>query len=266
MADQTGGAAKLYALLIGINCYLPNKLSEGSYPSLSGCVRDITHIEDFLKLRLNLPYEQIVKLTASTGDGDKPTEPPEQWPTYRNMVAAFTRITEIAEPGDQVYIHYSGHGGRTPTMVPELKGPDAHDEALVPTDIGAPDGQYLRDIELAKLFQTMVNKGLIVAVVLDSCHSGGAVRGVEVAVRGVDTIDTTPRPNESLVATYDVLAETWRTLTSAEARNVQSGSGWLPEPKGYVLLTACRPSELAYEYAFDGKERNGALTYWLLKA
>jgi hypothetical protein len=31
------------------------------------------------------------------------------------------------------------------------------------------------------------------------------------------------------------------------------GSGWLPDPKGYVLLAACRPSESAYEYAFERK-------------
>ena len=35
-------------------------------------------------------------------------------------------------------------------------------------------------------------------------------------------------------------------------------------PAEYVLLAACRPSEFANEYAFDGRQRNGALTYWLL--
>ncbi|MGA9170930.1 MAG: hypothetical protein WBZ20_12380 [Nitrososphaeraceae archaeon] len=33
-----------------------------------------------------------------------------------------------------------------------------------------------------------------------------------------------------------------------------------------MLISACRPSESAYEYAFEGSERNGALTYWLLKS
>jgi hypothetical protein len=47
-------------------------------------------------------------------------------------------------------------------------------------------------------------------------------------------------------------------------RNVKLGSGWLPEPKGYVLLAACRAHEFAREFPFDGKEYSGALTYWLL--
>jgi len=46
----------LYALLIGINCYLPNKLPDGgSYRSLKGCVRDINLIEGFLRGELTSP-------------------------------------------------------------------------------------------------------------------------------------------------------------------------------------------------------------------
>ena len=35
-------------------------------------------------------------------------------------------------------------------------------------------------------------------------------------------------------------------------------------PAEYILLAACRPSEFANEYAFDSRQSNGALTYWLL--
>jgi hypothetical protein len=183
------------------------------------------------------------------------------------MVAAFDRLIEMPRPGDHVYIHYSGHGGRTPTRFPQLKGPDGLDEALVPIDIGSPTARYLRDIELAHLLRLMVDKGLIVTVVLDSCHSGGATRGAgDAASRGLGVVDTTPRSPESLVATDVVLTDTWRTLTAGAPRGFALGSDWLPEPKGYVLLAACRPSEQAFEYAFDGQDRHGALTYWLLDA
>ena len=33
-------------------------------------------------------------------------------PTRRNIIDAFTRITQYSEPGDIVFVHYSGHGGR----------------------------------------------------------------------------------------------------------------------------------------------------------
>lgn len=261
--------SELYALLIGIDCYLPHRLPGGGYyPSLHGCVRDISHVEEFLKSRLGLLKKNIVKLTATNSESDEPSEPKDQWPTYENMAKAFKKLIDMAKPGDQVYIHYSGHGGRTKTKWPNLKGPDGLDESLVPTDIGNKEARYLRDIEIAHLLKEMMDKGLIVTVVLDSCHSGGATRGrnMAAAVRGLDIVDTTERPIESLVASDDELADTWRSLTQGTKRNVNVGSGWIPGSNGYVLLAACRPSESAYEYPFDGIESNGALTYSLLSS
>jgi hypothetical protein len=264
MSNSTKQSPNIYALLIGIDCYLPNRLPDGSsYKNLGGCVRDINRVEDFLKLKLNVPQKQIFKLTASSVGQPEPPEPPEQLPTYENMVAMCDRLTEIAQPGDQVYIHYSGHGGRAQTNYPQLKGENGIDEALVPTDIGNSTARYLRDIELAKLLERMVDKDLAVAIILDSCHSGGSTRSDDCDIRGLDTIDTTARPTESLVASDEELVKTWQALTKSDTRNVKLGSGWLPQPKGYVLLAACRPNESAYEYTFDG-DRSGALTHSLL--
>ncbi len=84
--------------------------------------------------------------------------------------------------------------------------------ALVPTDIGKPTSRYLHDIELAALLQRIVDKGLVVTVVLDSCHSGGTTRVGESDIRGADreTVDTMPRPTDSLVASAEDLAKTWQ--------------------------------------------------------
>ena len=152
------------------------------------------------------------------------------------------------------------------TNYPQLKGTKGIDETLVPTDIGNPKARYLRDIELAALLQTMVDKGLVVTVVLDSCHSGGTTRAGDSAIRGADreTVDTTPRPTESLVASAEDLAKTWQDLAEETTRSGKSNISFLPGTKGYVMFAACRPSELANEYPFNGKENNGALTYWLL--
>jgi Caspase domain len=263
MADQT---PNFYALLIGINCYKPNRLSDGAYyKNLSGCVRDIEHVEAHLKEVLKVPQSQILKLTSSSSDPDsrEPLEPPDQLATYANIVAKFKQLTEMAPADAQVYIHYSGHGGRAKTEYPKIKGGEnAIDEGLVPADIG--ESQYLRDIELGKLLKEMVKKGLTTTVILDCCHSGGATRG-DADVRGIEGVDKTPRPMKSLVASEEELAETWEELTAGGTRGLEPGR-LLPDSKDYVLLAACRPNELAYEYAFDrtSGERNGALTYWLL--
>lgn len=265
---MTAATSNIWMLLIGIDCYLPNQLPDGSYyPKLRGCVRDIAQVEAFLRRTWTIPDERVVKLTATNTSAVQPAEPLEQWPTYENMVAAIKRLTELAQPGDYVYFQYSGHGGRAPTIYPMRKGAQGLDEALVPIDIGNSTSRYLRDLELVKLLNDMVSKGLVVTVVLDSCHSGGMTRGgADVAIRGINTIDTTPRPIDSLVGSPEELYRAWDDATEGATRNVVLGSGWLPDPRGYTLLAACRPSESAYEYTFDGKERNGALTYWLLNA
>jgi len=72
------------------------------------------------------------------------------------------------------------------------------------------------------------------------------------------------RPSESLAGSPAELAETWRAIPANQARSAQLGAGWAPEMPGVLLLAACRANELANEAAFDGSERNGALTYWLL--
>ena len=113
MANPDSATPRLHALLIGVNCYLPNTLpGGGTYPSLRGCVRDIQTVAGFLHTRLGVPDAQVRLLTATDNGAGKPAEPSEAQPTYENMVRAFRDLTGRAKPGDQVYIHYSGHGGR----------------------------------------------------------------------------------------------------------------------------------------------------------
>jgi hypothetical protein len=259
MVETSPLQRNLYALLIGVDYYQPNLLPDGGrYPSLAGCVRDISHVETFLKERLELTDEQVIKLT-STDNKDGPLEPKQRWPTYENMVDAFQEITRRAKAGDQVYIHYSGHGGRTITAFPEIKGDKALDESLVPLDIGSPGARYLRDVEIAHLLKQMTDKNLIVTVVFDSCHSGGATRGIgDGAVRGISSIDTTERPTDSLVASAEELKQTWMGIPSSNTRSAALGSGWFPEMENTVLLAACCANELANEFAFEGRRSDGA--------
>jgi len=271
MADHMLQSKMFRALLIGIDCYLPNQLPGGaSYSSLGGCVRDVTLVEEFLRWKLGVPSENISTLTSSVTPAGEPIEPDDRWPTYENLVKTIQELTEAAAPSDQVYIHYCGHGGRVPTRFPGLKGANGLDETLVPMDIGKTSARHLRDIELAYLLKKMADKGLNVTLVLDCCHSGGATRGVrnlmagkDFWLRGIDSVDTTLRPSESLVASEDELSESWRSLSAGATRGLEMSNNWLWRPQGYVLLAACRPSEYAHECVFDGRRR-GALSYWLL--
>jgi len=272
MADKPEQTLNIYALLIGIDCYMPNLLPDGSrYKNLGGCVRDIDRVEAFLIEERQVPKTQILKLTASVNPNDhsKPVELPEKLPTRQNMIDSFRKLKEMAPELSQVYTHYSGHGGRAKTVFKNkigeyIKGEDGIDEGLVPTDIGTSEGQYLRDLDLAQLLKELVDKKLIVTVVLDCCHSGGATRG-DVEIRGGGIVDDKPlQPGQELVAPLETLEATWRSLTEQTTRGLKASG--LRAARDYVLLAACRENEYAYEYAFnrETKERNGALTYWLL--
>lgn len=252
--------ADLYALLIGIDYYEPTPY----YNNLQGAVRDIDKVADYLEKSLQIPSERITRLTSPLPDtnslADVRSARKEMPPTYQNIVNAFNYVTETAQAKDLVYIHYSGHGGRVKTIFSDLKGEGQFDESLAPMDVGY-KGHYLRDVEIATLLKRMTDKGLIVTVIFDSCHSGGVTR-VDGAIRGSrdGEPDTKDRPADSAVATREELVQNWLTLTQGDKKE-----GWLPNQRDYVFLGACRPTELAYESAFEiGKDRNGALTYWMI--
>lgn len=275
MATQTSSTPTLWALLIGVDCYLGQTIPGlPNFRGLSGCVNDIALMDAFLRTRLNVPVERIKKLTAS-GLGAVPQEAFTHWPTKANIVAAFKELSQQAQPGDLVYIHYSGHGGQAVTLFPEVKGDDGLDESLVPTDYGQienktqPEDRYVRDLELAALLQALVDRGLIVSVVLDSCHSGGASRGDgdardedDAAVRGGLEPDRVKRTPSDLVASPEALVAGWQSQTRG-TRSASVAGGWLPDPDGYTLLAGCRASELAREYRAPNGKRQGALSYWL---
>ena len=60
MADQSEQTSNIYALLIGIDGYQPNRL----YKNLKGAVRDINLVADYLLKTLKIPAEKIFKLTS----------------------------------------------------------------------------------------------------------------------------------------------------------------------------------------------------------
>ncbi len=258
--------ADFYALLIGIDHYDPNPY----FRDLRGTVQDIDLVADYLKTR-NIPGIRITRLTSPIPDtnslADVRSARQEMPPTYQNIVNAFKGITERANEGDIIYIHYSGHGGRAKTVYPEIKGIDQPDESIVPMDFYS-GGRYLLDVELALLLGRMRDKELIVTLVLDSCHSGGATRGDDVAIRGNGEVNPKPPIVKSLVAEDEELISNWRELTEGTAPGSTSGR-WLPQPKNrardYVLLAACRPNEFAHESTIEGRQCHGALTYWMIK-
>lgn len=272
-------APPLHALLVGIERYPDSDL----YLPLEGCSHDVAAMERYLVEVLEVPPSRIDKLVAGQGEST------ERLPTYRHLAAALRQLEERCGPGEHALVHYSGHGGRTPTAFRDLKGLAAKDECLVPMDIARDDTPYLRDAELDLWIRRLVARDVFVTLVLDCCHSGGIRRDREPRVRGGKRPDPLPKPLGLGLISKDEW-ERWLSRDGSKPPAAWNGgvegvleAGSRPRPslvfrhaglsrasdeasRGYALFAACRHWEKAREDVFDGVRPSGALTYFLLQA
>lgn len=254
-----GGSQLHWAILIGNNFY--------DNEPLRGCVNDICLVKQYLekeKSKINIEV-----LIASAPDptptikNNRPVEEPSQWPTLHNVILSLKRVTKQADPGDFVYIHYSGHGVTNPGN-PEIfnSNKDTGDVALVlfDEDLGC---CYLEGQELALLLKDMADKGLLITLVLDCCFSGGFVRKTfrkELGTRSIpfnNALVTTRRegPNKNL-----------EQQVARKLRDAQVRPQWLINPEKYTVFSACGPHETAEELTLDNGQKYGALTFFLVFA
>lgn len=275
MLDQTSTTTEpeRWFALIGIDFYIPGTKridKQGNplnFPNLRGCVNDVREMRQYIETQLNIDPSRILELTSAESSDGKgvPREEESSWPTRDNIIKLFEKLISDATAGDLVFIQYSGHGTRVKTSYSNLKGEAGFDEAIVPLDIQR-NGQYLLDIELAVLLDRMVQKGLIVTIVLDCCHSGGATRdGDGTAVcRGISGIDASGSLDEGrkIIQVSDNQQDLQGFLRKSY-RKVDRQLWW--EPRGYEMLAACRLNEKANEDYFEGHDHyHGALAYNLL--
>ena len=252
--------SKVCAVLIGIDFY-PQLINR-----LRGAVNDVNEIERILRKR----YKDIniIKLvSAATGDLNQssPSGPVTVWPTYENIVAAFDQVRQSVSIRYTVFIHYSGHGTLRPTAGStfEYKEHYGMDAALVLIDPKAKHGErYLRGAELALLLDDIVNSGVKLMVNLDACHSGSISRNEYNVARSMPW-------NAEVDAEFpfqpSLLSSSSKTKSQI-LRDAASISHWLLHPRGYTLMTACGPHEIAKEICLSDGQYHGAMSYYMLEA
>src|SRR5678815_1211231 len=84
--------------------------------------------------------------------------------THAGMSAAFDRLQDRIAPNDNVFIYYSGHGGRALMRDPE----ERCGEALITSE-----GRGFMDTDMEAKLKTLSRKANRMVVFLDACHSGG---------------------------------------------------------------------------------------------
>ena len=130
-------------------------------------------------------------------------------PTLAAIRAAFADLTARVQPGDFVYLHFSGHGTQAPAAHPETEL-DGLDELFLPADIGAWTDDAsgvtnaLVDDEVGAMLDALTPKGADVWVVFDSCHSGTVTRA---APSGDEEVRSRMLPPEALGLTVEQMED-----------------------------------------------------------
>jgi hypothetical protein len=253
MANEVPQTATHWAVIIGVNYYPGHKDK-----CLEGCVWDAEDASHYLKDALGESLNVEV-LTASTPSvhGNPPLEEEKVWPTYDRVESHLDRIINDAKCGDRVYIHYSGHGAAMPLSQRDRRLLCA----LVLLESNGRETRYLRAKTLVGKLDKMVEKGLLVTLVLDCCFSGGIVRNSNDSDFHVRFLQCETAVDSGAAQELDTFSQPSNTLRDASLED----NGWLVNPNGYMVLTACAPEELAFEIKIHNKRR-GTFTYFLFHA
>ena len=107
--------------------------------------------------------------------------------TRANMRAGIEWLAQNARADDLAVFFYSGHGARFVDQ--DSDELDNYDEFLCPYDTGVNGSveTFIRDDELREWLEAVVDQTDRFAILLDSCHSGDAVRLGEAIPKELDS-------------------------------------------------------------------------------
>lgn len=146
------GSGRRRAVLIGINY-------TGQEGELTACHDDCNNVAEYLTTVQGFDPSQMLILM----DDGKHT-----LPTKENIVNAFKLLALYSQPGDVVFVSFSGHGGR----VVDVSGDedDGFDETLIPLDFKTA-GQIVDD-DILEILVKPLKTGVNTTVLIDCCHAG----------------------------------------------------------------------------------------------
>ena len=197
------------ALLIGIN-YL------GTANELYGCINDVQSIQERL-LQNGFNKKNIQILTDTT----------PMKPTKVNILNQIQSLLRSGQPGDLLFLMYSGHGFYTL----DRNGDEAtgYDQMIVPLDMN-----MIVDDELKSIIQSNLKSGVTLFAMFDSCFSGSVL---DLRYQYIDSLN------------YDKFTE--------------NGKG-LDTPGEVFMISGCTDYQTSAD-AYINQQSNGAMTWSLIE-
>jgi hypothetical protein len=218
--------AETHALILTISSY------GAGIPPLAGVQRDGENARSIAR-QMGVADANILELK-------------DQQATLPGLRKAFDELARRVRPNDQVFIYYSGHGGRQTVKDPQERCA----ESLVMVD-----GNQFMDSELETRLKILAEKADKVVVFFDACHSGGAF------TRGLgDAVKRDPRfaPKFWSKDGSDSCSMPVNRLTRSIRESAKSpGSG----AQNYVFIAAAQDNEISLDMA----DRGGVATVSWMK-
>ncbi|MEJ6483805.1 caspase family protein [Nostoc punctiforme UO1] len=253
------------ALLVGINDYpgrsAQDLKTQGLWYQLKGAVNDVDLQRELLIHRFGFHPDDVLVLT-------------DRQATRQNILDKFEHylIEWVRSVDDVVVFHYSGHGSNV--IDPNQVFTDNLNGTIVPFDADLPDGYpqkggEVNDITAGTIFllrEALGRKTKNVTFILDSCYSGGGVRGNliirsrpgHVELRGDDRITR-------LAASQEELAYQQRWLTDLKL----SQEEWIARRRKNIIngaaIFAAQRNQEAADAAFARDVHAGVFTYSLTR-
>jgi hypothetical protein len=268
--------ARRKALIIGINY-------SGTAHALGGCVNDAKHVQRYLVQNRGFPSDanSMVIMTDEPHNHGTAFEP-----IGKNVLAAMYWLVHDNNPGDSLWLSYSGHGG-------QVKDPDGDresglDDTICPLDWET-NGQITSDT-LHRVLVTPLLNGVRLTILFDCCHSGSAVElpYVYMADAGgsVNLLDSVGQGMKLMGAASHLLQGGFSVSKIQEAKEILGGAksffaslkhrkvevnedglgeetfveDWKSEGKDVWMLSGCRDDQTSADTSIDG-EATGAMSY-----
>ena len=208
-----------YALIMTIGDY-PNPVSK-----LPGVGKDADTASKIAQ-RMGIPPERIRTLKDSQL-------------TLEGMRTALDELESKLSGNDQVFIYYSGHGGRQ--LVKEDNGDERCAESLITYDVyGMPDS------ELESRLRSIAGKSQKTIVLLDACHSGGVT--TRSVASGAASSAKSAFVAKSYTAPGQNCSKPINVLTRSLAIKAAPGNG----SQNFLHIAAARDNEISLDQPGKG--------------
>lgn len=199
------------AMIVGSNYFGDN--------SLNGCLNDCVNMRNLLISVFGFNDANILKVDDNN-----------LFPSKDNITREFTKLISLANDGDILFFHFSGHGTQVKTN--DANETDGMNEVIMTNEKTHLD--YITDDELKAMIRDNLKTNATIIALFDSCHSGTAM---------------------DLKWEYD----------NVKKEFIENANDYqIPIPGNIIMFSSCRESEVSADFYVE-YESQGILSYEFIK-